>query len=305
MMAKLAEKGFEMSQRSFNEIYANVPDEQRQRLATFRETHPVSTTEINGTTWEYIDSGQGDEVILLLVGGLRVADAGSRAISMLEDAYRVITPTYPALDTMAALADGLGAVLGAAGVQKAHVLAGSFGGMLAQVYVRRLPEKVDKLILSTTAVLDEESVQRYRQGIEVFSPLPSEQVAEFARNMMFEIIAPPESDHDFYRAYLDELYSYRIHKTELLSTYHALVDFADNYTLTADDLKDWSGALLILESDDDATFNEETRARVRAIYPHAQHYVFHGAGHSPGTTQRERYFKVVKTFLKGGDVQGL
>ncbi len=277
--------------------YTDVP--QYAAFQQFRADHPVSTAEIEGRTWEYIASGTGGQVILLLVGGLRVADAAWRSIPMLEDEFRVITPTYPAAVTMAALADGLAGVLRAEGVMQVHVLAGSFGGMLAQVFIRRHPQHVSKLILSTTAVLDDDSVARYKQGLEMFSPLPEGQVKDFAKTMMFDIIAPPEDMHLFYRAYLEELYSDRLSKDDILSTYHALIDFAENYTLTANDLKGWGGEILILESDDDATFDEKTRAAVRAVYPQARHHVFHGAGHSPGTTQRDLYFQVVKDFLRG------
>ncbi|GAB4513589.1 MAG: alpha/beta fold hydrolase [Anaerolineae bacterium] len=283
----------------FDALYADVPQKDAFRL--FREAHPVSHAEVDGVTWEYIDSGQGEETVLLLVGGLRVADAAWNAIPMLEDRYRVITPTYPALSTMSALADGLAGLLRVLKIDRVHLLAGSFGGMLAQVYVRRHPQQVNKLILSTTAVLNAETVERYKQGLAMVSPLPPEQVAELTKAYMFDVMAPPPEMHAFFRAYLHELYTHRLSKAEVLSTYEALIDFAENIRLTADD---WTGPTLVLESDDDATFNEKTRAAVRAMYPQAQSYVFKGAGHSPGTTQRDLYYQVVKGFLKGGVLPG-
>jgi pimeloyl-ACP methyl ester carboxylesterase len=288
----------EITQRSFETIYADAPADQRERLREFRASHVARQATVNGVTWDYIDSGSGSETILLLVGGLRVADAAYRNIPMLEDEFRVITPSYPALSTMAALTDGLVGVLAAAGVDQAHVLAGSFGGMVAQVLVRRQPLRVAKLVLSTTTVLDTDSASRYRQSLDMLRPLPPETAADFAKDYMLRTVAPPENEMDFWRAYLDELYSYRINKAELISTYECLLDFAENYRFSPNDLAGWPGQILILESDDDATFDEAARASVRALYPQAQTYTFHGAGHSPGTTQRELYFRVVKDFLR-------
>ncbi len=284
---------------NFDTLYANVPTDQREALRRFRGEHPPQQTELNGVRWSYVLAGQGEQTVLLLVGGLRVADAAYRNIPMLTDEFCVVTPSYPALSTMAALADGLAGVLDAAGVERAHVLAGSFGGMLAQVFVHRHANRVSKLILSTTAVLDADAAARYRQILDSLRPLPPEIAAQVAEGQMFSTIAPPESEHDFWRAYLHELYTERIDKAELISTYEALLDYAENYHFTAADLDGWSGAMLILESDDDATFDEAARASVRALYPRAQTYTFHGAGHSPGTTQRELYFRVVKDFLRG------
>lgn len=275
---------------TFDELYADVPADQREKLRRFRATYPLRTYE----GWEYIDTGAGDEVLLLLVGGLRMADAAHGNIPLLTDTFRVIAPSYPALSTMAALSDGIADILRHEGIGKVHVLAGSFGGMLAQVFVRRHRALVDKLVLSTTAVLDDETAERYRQALQMMQPMDAEQVAELAQQMMFQIIAPPADQHAFYRAYLKELYTQRVDKAALISTYEALLDFAENITLRPDD---WDGETLVLESDDDATFNEATRARVRALYPQAESYVFHNAGHSPASTQRDLYFEVVKGFL--------
>jgi pimeloyl-ACP methyl ester carboxylesterase len=284
---------------AFEAIYSEVMDKQGAELQKFRQAHPPQRVVVAETEWEYLDSGAGDEIILLLVGGLRMADAAYRNIPMLDDDFRVITPSYPALNTMSALADGLAAILDHEGISAAHVLAGSFGGMLAQVFIRRHPQKVSKLILSTTAVLDDDSAARYRQLMAMLEPMDQATVTQVAQEQMFNIIAPPESDHAFYRAYLNELYTYRVDKQALLSTYRSLLDFADNWKLSPDDLADWQGDMLILESDDDATFDESVRSRVRGLYPFAQTHVFHGAGHSPGTTQRDKYFEVVKSFLHG------
>lgn len=279
--------------RSFNELYAQVPAEQRDALRQFRETHPEQTITHDGITWRYVVSGDGSQTLLLLVGGLREADAAHANIPMLDDTFRVITPSYPALTTMDELADGIASILKQEGVTKADVLAGSFGGMLGQVFIRRHPELVGKVILSTTAVLDDETVSRYRQALEIVQPLPDEQVAEIAKQTMFATMQPPPEQHEFYRAYLDELYSYRVDKQGIMSLYQALIDFSTHSALS----NPWDGELLILEADDDATFDEAIRSRVRALYPNAETYTFHQAGHSPATTQRELYFDVVKRFL--------
>lgn len=291
-------------QRSFDTIYADVPAEQRAELADFRAAHPPHHTEIDGIRWEYLRGGAGEETVLLLVGGLKVADAAYRSMPMLEDSFNVITPSYPAISTITGLADGLVGVLDAAGLERVHVLAGSFGGMLAQVFVRRHPERVARLVLSTTAVFDAERAERYRTLLNMVEPTDEATVLSMAKEQMLATIAPPEHLHAFQRAYLDELYGQRLGKHDIVTTYQALLDFAENVPLNASDLDGWDGTMLVLESDDDATFDADTRAAVRALYPQAQTYTFHGAGHSPGSTQRELYFSVVKGFLHSGTIPG-
>lgn len=282
----------------FDTFYADVPAEQRERLRQFRETHPLKQTVVDGTSWEYIACGQGEATILWLVGGLRVADAAYRSIPLMEDAFRIIAPTYPPLTSMDALCDGLAGLLDAEGIQRAHVLAGSFGGMVAQAFVRRYPDRVHGLILSTTTALDADAVDRYRQQAAMIEAAPPELVAQFSKANFVKMVAPPDEELAFWTAYIDELFSQRLGKDDLLSTVSCMLDFAENTVLSPDDLANWTGSVLIIESADDATFDADARARVRALYPNARVHTFAEGGHSPGTTQRDTFFKIVREFLQ-------
>lgn len=279
--------------KPFDHFYDKVPNEQRERLRLFRENHPLHKTLVNSIAWEYLKGGTGDETVLLLVGGLRVADAGFRAILELERDFRVIAPTYPPVETMQALSDGLAGVLAAEEVERVHVLAGSFGGMVAQCFARQHPMLVKTLILSNTAVLDAKAAERYQTELEMIAPVPRELVREGAKERFYQMIAPPESESTFWRAYLDELFSVRLDKTDLLSTYRCLVDFINHYTLTPVA----QPPTLIIESEDDATFSKAQREAVKALYPHAALHSFKNAGHSAATTQRDTYFRVVRDFI--------
>ena len=289
-----------MDTRTFDEIYADVPPHQREALAQFRKNHPPRTITYKGVKWEYVVSGDKNHApLLLLVGGLRVADAAYENIPMLADEFYVIAPTYPSVQTMRELVDGFSAILDTEGISKAHVLGGSMGGMLAQVFVRQHPKWVDKLIISTTTLPNVEYAHRYLTALDMMLPLPDEEAMNGAKAWMIETIDPSDEQALITRAFVDELYSQRLTKADLVSTQKCLVDFHTNYHFTPQDLAHWTGHIYVLESDDDATFDEVVRAKVRELYPDAVHYVFHGAGHSPATTQRDLYFQVVKGFLHG------
>lgn len=288
-----------MDTRTFDQIYTDVPPDQREALRTFRQNHPPHKLTHHGVDWEYVVAGdKTNPPLLLLVGGLRVADAAHENIPMLADEFYVITPSYPPVQTMVDLVDGFVAILQAEGIHKVHVLGGSFGGMLAQVFIRRHPALVDKLILSTTTLPNVAYAQRYLSAMEAMLPMAEADAMEAAKAWMFETIAPHEDKERFTRAFLDELYSQRQTKADLISIQRCLVDFHTHHTFSPDDLAGWGGQIYVLESDNDATFDEVVRAKVRELYPNAISYVFHGAGHSPATTQRELYFQVVKGYLQ-------
>jgi 3-oxoadipate enol-lactonase len=277
-------------------FYEKVPARQRDPLRQFRIAHPAKTIYVDDTPWTYLVSGMGTQPLLWLVGGLRVADAAYASIPLLEDAFHIITPDYAAVDSMAALCDGLAEILDAEGITRAHVLSGSFGGMVAQAFVRRHPQRVDRLILSTTTPPNEAARDKYQEQLKFIEMTPDALVREESKRIFYDIIAPAETERKFWEAYLNELFSTRLGKADILSTYRCMVDFM-NSRYTHDDLKNWNGRLLLIDSDTDATFPPEVQQELRRLYPAAQVHTFVGAGHSPGSTQRQAYFTLVREFL--------
>lgn len=283
---------------AFDRLYAGVPDEQRDALRDFREMHPPRSVTVNDTTWTYLVSGDPQNPPLLwLVGGLRVADAAHRYMPLLNDDFYIIAPNYPALDHMDDLADGLTGVLDAENVLKAHVLGGSFGGMLAQVFVRRHPDRVRKIVLSTTSTPDSDEARRYQRQLDMITDTDDDTLREAAQMQFYGILAPPQEKQAFYRAYLTELFQERLSRDDITSTFKALIDFMQR-DYDPDDLKEWRERLLLIDSSDDATFGEASRQVMYSLYPQARRYHFSDAGHSPASTHQDEYFDLVETFLK-------
>lgn len=281
---------------NFDTLYTDATAERREQLRTFRQSHPASVITVNGHSWEVIDYGQG-QPILWLVGGLRVADAAFRSIPMLDESFRIIAPSYPALPTMAEMVEGLAAILDACDVTQTAILANSFGGMIAQCFVRAYPRRVSALLLSSTTSPSGIDVAKYQQELALVDPLPEEIIREGAKQRFYDIVQPPEEEGDFWRAFFNELFSYRLDKDNILSTYRAIIDFGQHYQFSSTDLDEWDGRILILDADDDATFDADARAKLRALYPHAQTHTFIGGGHAPTNTFREQYFQLARDFF--------
>lgn len=280
----------------FDAIYTNVPAEQKDALKQFREDHPQKTLTVNSTDWTYYTAGNGSETILWLVGGLKKADAAYKSMPLLADIYNIIAPDYPALGSMSELADGLSAIIEAENIETVYVLAGSFGGMLAQVFMRRYPDKARKVVLSTTISPDASHSDRYQQLMEMAKLAPDDFLRQTAQTQMLGTIAPADNEIAFYKAYLKELYEHRLDKADIVSIYSALIDYM-RQNFTAQDLGNWSGNLLIINSDNDATFGESAQNDLVTLYPSAQVYTFEGAGHSPSSTNRSEFFNLIRQFF--------
>src|SRR5579883_3348588 len=70
--------------------YQHVPAEQRERLQTFRTSHPRQYTNLLGAEWSYLIGGQGAETMLILPGGERIGDVAFPLMQRFEQEYRCL-----------------------------------------------------------------------------------------------------------------------------------------------------------------------------------------------------------------------
>jgi pimeloyl-ACP methyl ester carboxylesterase len=247
--------------------------------------------------WQYRVFGTGVRAILLLPGGELVNDLGFEfAMAMSED-HRIVYPAYPRAASIEELADGLHAILDAEGIGRITVLGASFGGAVAQVFVRRHPDRVSELILSNTGVPLQRLARAVRLTYGIAKAIPWKSTSRLLVKPMLKTVNQSVVDREFWIGYLDELFSRRLTKADILSNmliqcaYHSLFHF------TPQDLKDWNGRVLIVESDSDI-IGPRRRELLRKTYPGAKVHTFHDAGHAPMFTQFDKYLQVVKDFLE-------
>ena len=120
---------------------------------------------------------QGSGAPLLLIMGLGwPASSWYRTRPALNQGYRTIafdnrgvgqSAVPPGPYTMAQMASDAAAVLKAAGVNTAHILGVSMGGMIAQEFALQYPKKARSLILGCTAAGGPQAVQAKPEAIQV------------------------------------------------------------------------------------------------------------------------------------------
>lgn len=273
----------------------------QEQLEAFRRKHPVKHLTVNGVTGDYLVGGTGEETFVLLTGGTNSNELLFQIISAFESHYRVIAPRYPSVRTMAEVIDWLLALLDAEGVQQAHVLGESYGGMVAQCLVRRAPLRVSSLILvSTLAPIKPLPLRTKLQKLLVLL-LPWRLYLLLARRLMAPILARtpiPEGERAFWTVNVIEQIGY-VSKDWLLNSYRASEDYCEHYDFTPGDLAHWPGTVLIMGSDVDEALQRYRPYAIplTTLYPQAQVHIFHGAGHVPPITRREEYIDVLQRFL--------
>lgn len=120
----------------------------------------MSYVDSRGCQLYYQVQGEGEPLVLIMgLGGH--SQSWALQTRFLAQRYQVITPDNRGAGlsdkpegpySMAQFADDLAAVLDAAGVDSAHVLGASMGGLIAQEFYHRYPQRVRSLILTCTGV---------------------------------------------------------------------------------------------------------------------------------------------------------
>jgi pimeloyl-ACP methyl ester carboxylesterase len=269
-------------------------------LDQFRAACAAQRRVIDGHDWEYIRRGSGAQAVLILPGGLAIAETAFRYIQRLEARYLVLAPTYPeTIATMAQLVDGLAKLLHAEQIARIYAIGGSYSGLVAQCFVRHSPELIEKLVLADTGVPRRSRAYQFalyrpmlaRLPLSVVRGLSYCGVALFARKL-------PAQRAFWWRYFRQRIASMtRAAFVNHLAAWH---DFDRSYRFTARDLAGWRGRMLIVEAEHDGLFRRAERMALRKLYPLAQVHTFESRSHGASLAHMDDYIAVIERFLADG-----
>jgi pimeloyl-ACP methyl ester carboxylesterase len=162
----------------------------------------MHTFEANGVTTAYQKTGRGAPLVLLH-GGEADHAMFDGLVRALNDHFTVIaydqrdsgaTRNTTATYSLADLADDADALIGGLGHDRAHVMGTSLGGLIAQVLAARHPDRIDRLILSSTWKVNKSPLE---VNADVFRRLASYR-ADTAANApkIAEFFFPPDCLRD-------------------------------------------------------------------------------------------------------------
>lgn len=273
-------------------------------LDRFRATHALQHRLIEGHDWEYICCGGGTEALLVLPGGLAVAETAFRYVQRFEPRYHVLAPTYPeTITTMAQLADGLAKLVQAEQFAQIHVIGGSYSGLVAQCLVRHAPDLVARLVLSDTGVPRR---SRARQYAITYQPLLRYLPLRVVRWLFYCGVAPVLLRLPAQRAFWWRYFRQRIaimSRAAYLSHLAAWQDFDRSYAFSAQDLASWRGQLLIIEAERDGLFSRSERIELRRLYAGAQLHTFERSSHGASLARMDEYIDVIERFLASSSTE--
>ncbi|HZG47528.1 MAG TPA: alpha/beta hydrolase [Allosphingosinicella sp.] len=272
------------SAATYAKVSTEVVPERSGRLVQSR------MLDMEGMPWRYSVAGEGP-ALLLLTGALGRADFGSVLRERLVEHFRVIAPDYPAVAHMEEMLAGLEAILAAEGVARAHVLGGSFGGVVAQAFSRARGSRIASLLLSHTGG------PRHAPGAGLMIRLLALMPEPMLRGMFRSRLRPAVAIGGPGVVAAFEAAVARLTKADLLSR----VQIAAEFNRTGAGLEQSGAAdfpVLILESADDPLIRKQDQAALAALYPRAELRRFEGSGHLTALLQTDQFAGAVIDFIR-------
>jgi pimeloyl-ACP methyl ester carboxylesterase len=267
------------------------------QLAAVRAAHPLQAKAIDGHTWRYIDTGAGDRTLLLLPGALGAADTSFQYIAALGAAHRVVSVSYPAtLSSLAALLDDLDTLLDRLDMAAAHVVGGSYSGLVAQYFAARRPHRVRSLLLSNTGAPGEPLAGRWRLAADIVGRL-SKRRLQGAMLAGIRYFLPANSPAQaFWRSYFAGTLPHWSNQA-LAARLRLFAAMQSAEEARAVRRAPYTGPVLIVDAADDRLVSQRRRTALRSLYPHAQGVCFAGKGHVASLDEAAAYIRIYQEFL--------
>lgn len=269
-------------------------------LTNFRRNHPYKRITVADNEWEYIAGGQGEEAVLLLGGTFSVGETAFYTIKELEQEYRILSPSYPLTTQVNEVVEGLAELLATEHLTRVHLFGHSLGAALAHVFVRRYPDKVDKLILANFGLYTPAKARRERFLLQLFSQLPYNVICwYYQRRLAYLLAAGDAAEQPFIHAYIQELLTATHTKATVVSHFQLLLDLIDHaqaYALFTPVTR--AGRVLLIEGKEDPVFSLADQMRLESYYPGAEVYRFEQGGHMVGFTHPAELNTQLRCFLR-------
>jgi maspardin len=265
------------------------------QLAAVRAACPLKYIAIDGHTWPYLEAGGGNEVLLLLPGAMGAADTSFQYILAFWDHYRVISLDYPGgIAALPHLIEALDAALHALDVSRAHVVGGSYSGLVAQFLAAAYPDRVASLLLSNTGAPAPAYAARWCLAGNLLAPL-SERLVHGVMHATIRYFLPGDSAaQHFWRHYFAAAIP-GLRKQAMIARLRLTAEM----NAAGSDLcrNPYRGPVLVVDADQDALLPAQQRTALRAMYPHARCATLHNKGHVAALDEAGAYVAIYKEFL--------
>lgn len=277
----------------FDQLYAKVKPDVAQSLVSFRQNYPTRAVYVDGIKWEYIATGSGTDTILFLHGMTGSYDIWWNQIEALQKDYRIISVTYPAVNSLEEMDKGISTIIDYEKVDKVNLVGTSLGGYFAQYLVARHSDHILRAVFANTFPPNDILAEKNKTIGALLPYLPEWVVMNVLRGSFEKSIYPASGNDELTLAFLNEIGYGRMTKSQVVGRYRSVVE-----PFVAPDVQKLGVPVMIIESDNDPLVELALRNALKATYSSAGVYTFHAAGHFPYLNHANEYTDLLLKFFQ-------
>jgi pimeloyl-ACP methyl ester carboxylesterase len=288
-------------EKTFAQLFAEVPEEQKQKLISFREQAGYKTILIDGNPWRYRALGESDPCMILLPGAFTLADSWMNVAALFSAKYRILMPDAYARQGVYEADQVCEAILGmmaAEQVKQAIFIGLAAGGDMAQYFLHKHPERVADLVLSHCDILGDSALMddiRMRNTLNFYRRTPEKMI----RKMLLRPLAkdlPAESE---WRQYTLAYYQESMQGLKKKMVIGHIVNSSamkNKFEFMDARIRTWQGDLLYLASDDDP-ISVGSIPPLKKFYPSAKIQRFSKGKNHVHLVYAQQVYPVIDRFL--------
>jgi pimeloyl-ACP methyl ester carboxylesterase len=269
-----------------------------EQIQSFAQQYGKEVT-ANSTSWRYYCIGAG-KPFLWLTGGLRRAAFGYSFLERLGANYRVIAPDYPPVMTIEEFIHAFDAILQNEGVDSCTLGGQSYGGMLAQAYLARRKEVVERLILSSTGPADYGKAWLPVEVayIGLARVLPEKTLKKLLAGGLFKIMSLPEQERAEWWEALNAIMQTQLCRADLISHFAVAADLIREGIVSQAAYQNWTGRILVLSAENDPTQSAKDFPRYEKLFGRGVEVVNTGdMGHTGLLLDPGKYVELIEQAL--------
>ncbi len=239
--------------------------------------------------------------LLLLGRASSFGDSNYQLIEQFRWTRRVLSPSYPGLESVGAVADGLVRLMDHEKLDKADVFGDALGAGVAQVLARRHPDRIDRIALASFGRHSPRRTLLARLHLGLMRLLPqAAHLALLRRRMRHMTAMLPNTQRSEIEALIADLVERSSKELVLrhLALASDLFDRQREYGL--DQPLERCGRVLLLLADDDRNFTALEREQLIESWPGAEVHAFVSGGPLLSLTRRGEFGRALDRFY--GDV---
>lgn len=253
---------------------------------------------VNDIRWQYYRLGTGTP-FFWLGGGLRRAAFGFAFMEKLAERHTVIAPDYPPAQTIGEFIAAFDAILQTEGVDT-FVLAGqSYGGLLAQAYLARKTQAVERLVLSSTGPAD------FGRGLLLLDSiflvlarlLPEKTVKKFVAGELLKVVTVPAAERAAWEDAVNTVMRDELSRGDVISHFGVVADMIRKGMVSPAAYQNWPGRVIVLSAQNDPTQGKKDAARYEKLFGRVEVVDLGDMGHTAALFDPDKYVALLEQAL--------